>query len=189
MSGVVLRCPNCGTTRATSGLCEACHEAEVRYYCTNHTPGLWLDAPACAQCGARLGEPDLPQPPRQRSERPSSPASTSAPRPRFRPVGRPSADAPPGRRETGPRAGETHGAPREERGVPVTSLQEILLAALQARRRSPPTIDATRETLRRTRSPGGCLVRFVLVMVFLFLAMVSSMFVFGGSVLRLFMPF
>ena len=48
MSGVVLRCPNCGTTRSTPGMCEACHEAEVRYYCTNHTPGLWLNASTCS---------------------------------------------------------------------------------------------------------------------------------------------
>ena len=31
MSGVVLRCPNCGTTQAGPGECEACHEAEVAY--------------------------------------------------------------------------------------------------------------------------------------------------------------
>ena len=43
MSGVVLRCPSCGTTRAAPGECDACHEAQVRYYCTNHTPGRWLE--------------------------------------------------------------------------------------------------------------------------------------------------
>ena len=43
MSGVVLRCPSCGTTTAASGECEACREAQVRYYCTNHTPGRWLE--------------------------------------------------------------------------------------------------------------------------------------------------
>ena len=69
MSGMVLRCPNCGTTRATPGLFEACHEADVRHYCTNHAQGLWRDTPACVQCGARLGEPDrapipAPLPPR-----------------------------------------------------------------------------------------------------------------------------
>ena len=41
----------------------------------------------------------------------------------------------------------------------------------------------------RTRRPGGCLMRFMLLMVFLFLAMVSGMFLFGGSLLRLFVPF
>ena len=46
MSVVVLRCPNCGTTQATPAECEACHEADVRWFCPNHTPGRWLDAPA-----------------------------------------------------------------------------------------------------------------------------------------------
>jgi hypothetical protein len=56
MSGVVLRCPNCGTVQTGMGECEACHEAKIRYFCTNHTPGLWLDTALCSQCGARLGE-------------------------------------------------------------------------------------------------------------------------------------
>jgi hypothetical protein len=43
MSGVMLRCPSYGSTKATSGECEACHEAQVRYYCSNHTPERWLD--------------------------------------------------------------------------------------------------------------------------------------------------
>ena len=53
MSDVVLRCPNCGTTQASAGECEACHEGNVRYYCPNHTPGRWLDGPTCAECEAR----------------------------------------------------------------------------------------------------------------------------------------
>ena len=60
MSGVVLRCPSCGTTRAAPGECEACHEAQVRYYCTNHTPGRWLDSRSCPQCGSQFGVPDRP---------------------------------------------------------------------------------------------------------------------------------
>lgn len=39
MSGVVLPCSNYGTVQASTGECEACHEAEIRYFCTNHTPG------------------------------------------------------------------------------------------------------------------------------------------------------
>lgn len=64
---VVLRCPNCGTTQATPGECDACHEAEVRYFCTNHTPGIWLDGPTCPQCAARPAPspaPPRPRPPR-----------------------------------------------------------------------------------------------------------------------------
>lgn len=57
MSGVVLRCPNCGTVQPVEGQCDACHEAAVRFFCINHTPGLWLEGPACLQCGARFGDP------------------------------------------------------------------------------------------------------------------------------------
>lgn len=53
---VVLRCPSCGTTRATRGECEACHEAQVRLFCTSHEPGLWLDGSTCPTCEARLRE-------------------------------------------------------------------------------------------------------------------------------------
>jgi len=59
MSSVVLRCSNCGTVQASAGQCEACHEAEVRYFCRNHNPGRWLDGPACNACGAQFGiDPD-----------------------------------------------------------------------------------------------------------------------------------
>ena len=55
MSEVVIRCPNCGTTQSALGECDACHDADTRYFCTNHAPGLWLDGPACGQCGAQFG--------------------------------------------------------------------------------------------------------------------------------------
>ena len=57
MSGIVIRCPNCGTTQSTLDECEACHEATTRWFCPNHEPGLWLDAPLCPTCGARPGVP------------------------------------------------------------------------------------------------------------------------------------
>ena len=82
MSKVVLRCSNCGTTQSSLGECEACHEAQVAYYCTNHSPGRWLKAPTCPQCGAQFGEasptgrtsPPLVMPTRQpaRNPEPSS---------------------------------------------------------------------------------------------------------------------
>lgn len=79
MSAVVLRCPNCGTTQGVLGECEACHEAGVRYFCTNHTPGRWLDDPQCYACGARFGV-DAPAP---RAPAPSPPprAGRAAPLP------------------------------------------------------------------------------------------------------------
>ena len=89
MSDVVLRCPSCGTTQSLQGECEACHEADVRYFCPNHTPGRWLDAPVCAFCGARIGgtrraEPAAPPPPRRQPSprRPAPPPVAEPPRPR-----------------------------------------------------------------------------------------------------------
>lgn len=50
---VIQRCPNCGTTQAAAGECQACHDAQVRYFCTNHDPGTWLSGSTCPQCEAR----------------------------------------------------------------------------------------------------------------------------------------
>jgi len=69
MSDVFIRCPNCGTTQDTLGTCDACHEAETRYFCSNHQPGRWLDGPACSACGARYGvDRKTSPPPRRRAE-------------------------------------------------------------------------------------------------------------------------
>lgn len=89
MSGVALRCPNCGTTQSGTGECEACHEAAVRYFCTNHSPGRWLDGAACPACGSRFGE-----------VRPAPRATPVPPPPRAAPS--PSRAAPP---PSGPRPG------------------------------------------------------------------------------------
>ena len=74
MSDVIIRCPNCGTTQRALGECEACHEADVRYFCTNHGPGQWLDGAACPVCGARYGvDPERSRPdPRERPEPPET---------------------------------------------------------------------------------------------------------------------
>lgn len=80
MTGVALRCPNCGTTKSAPGECDACHEAQVRYYCSNHKPGRWLDTPACPQCGAKFGDPVRPAapppPPPPTHRRPPPPPPT-----------------------------------------------------------------------------------------------------------------
>ena len=81
MSAVVLRCSNCGTTQSVGGECEACHEAQVRYYCTNHSPGRWLEGQVCSQCGAVYGRseptlrPSKPIPPSRPTSRKSTEAS------------------------------------------------------------------------------------------------------------------
>ena len=53
---VVLRCPTCGTTQGHPGECEACSEGHVRYFCTNHEQGMWLDGPVCTHCGSKFGD-------------------------------------------------------------------------------------------------------------------------------------
>lgn len=197
MSGVVLRCPNCGTTRGSPGECEACHEAQVRYYCTNHTPGRWLEARACPECGASFGAPArAPAAPAPAApKRTPPPASTAPPRPP--PPARPSAGSPKaagdaaGRRERLPPARDDERELREapeERIVRAPSWQEMLLAAARARRRFPEAAPDFKVAPAR-RGPGGCFLRFVLLMVFLFFALVSGMFVFGSSLLRMFLPF
>lgn len=59
MSGVVLRCENFGTTSATAGERQACREAEVRFFCTNHPPGNWLDTPVLSRW-SRVRGPSCP---------------------------------------------------------------------------------------------------------------------------------
>jgi hypothetical protein len=77
MSAVVLRCENCGTTQDTEGECQACHEGQVRYYCTNHKPGRWLDGPVCSQCHAVYGRGESPPPAPPIPSKPTPPPPTS----------------------------------------------------------------------------------------------------------------
>lgn len=55
MTGVQLRCSNCGTSQPTPGPCETCQAGRVRYFCSNHEPGRWLAGPTCRACGASFG--------------------------------------------------------------------------------------------------------------------------------------
>jgi len=198
MSVVVLRCPNCGTTRATPGECEACHEAQVRYYCTNHTPGRWLETWTCPHCGASFRDPartpvapqNAPAAPARTS--PDSSISRRTPAPVRPSVRRPTtAGDTVGRRERSPPAGDDESDPRETsagRGTRVPSWQEILLATARGRRR-PLEAAPEMEVVPAGRGLGGCFMRFVLLMLFLFFALVSGTFVFGNALLRMFLPF
>lgn len=193
MTGVLLRCPNCGTTKSSFGECDACHEAQVRYYCTNHTPGKWLDAPKCGTCGAVFGErtsrpvsplPTAPAPPPS-SARPS----TKPPRPPGAPV-RTRAEA--GRpRDASDRA---RGLPevariedpvdrRDEAEVLLTRWQDMLRAA--ARRRASPGSSVADETLPARRGMG-CFLRALVIFFFLFVTLIGGLFVTAGSMFRLF---
>jgi len=59
---VVLRCPACGTTQSDPGVCEACSDREVRYFCTNHDGGVWLNGPVCGSCGTKFEDPPRKSP-------------------------------------------------------------------------------------------------------------------------------
>lgn len=185
---VVLRCPSCGTTKATSGECEACHESDVRYFCTNHAPGLWLDASTCPSCRAQFGDPARAprrSPPadsvRARSAAPMrAPASTPPPAPYSLDRPKATADSWHGRKRTRRSDAE------ELEPVPLrmTLIHKLILeAATRARHMSPATA-AVRERPRTGRGLGGCLIRLVLVMLFLFLALAAAAFMFGQALLQ-----
>lgn len=175
---VVLRCPTCGTTRPTPGECEACHETQVRYFCTNHTPGLWVDAPTCPQCGARLGEPRrVPTP------APVPPVRTRAPTPTRAPAWTPPPPPPYSRTEPTSVRGEWEARerlpPDREEGLapgssPIALLLSLLNAGARARRTAPVAApDRARPGIGR--GVFGCLIQIVLA----FFALVSALFLFG----------
>lgn len=167
---VVLRCPSCGTTRATPGECEACHEAKVRYFCTNHTPGVWVDTPSCPQCGARFGEgrrpPPAPAPP-MRTRPPAPPPAPASP-----PAFRPRVEPPRARDESELR--EDLPPARDEKPAPAGSALAMLLNILNAGR-SRPTPHPPRPAPRRGRGVGGCALRLVALLF----AFAASLFFFG----------
>jgi rubredoxin len=191
MTGVLLRCPNCGTTKSSFGECEACHEAQVRYYCTNHTPGQWLDAPRCNLCGAVFGRASpAPSPmPAPRSERRPT---AGAPAP-ARPLPRtPRPDIPRTRpRDEADFDGAAAGRPdavepsesTRSGGVLLPGLEEMLRAA--ARRRVPREPVPDREALPARRGMG-CLMRLFLMALFFLLSLVAGVFVTAGSLFQMF---
>jgi hypothetical protein len=213
MSGVVLRCPNCGTTKSASGECEACHEAQVRYYCSNHTPGLWLDAPSCPHCGARFGEatrasvrpvPDVPGGARALPSRaaprpapravPGAPRRTPVPGPSEAPRPPPLSAAPPAsgdsasRFRRSPPVADEESSLRDERIARGPDWDELLRSAARARRSPPETVwDREAAPPAAERRAGGCVGRFLLILALLFFALMAGLSVLSGSLLRLFL--
>lgn len=188
MSGVVLRCPHCGTVKGSPGECEACSEAQVRYFCTNHSPGRWIDAPACPQCGARFGEPERPPapptPPARREPPPRRPPPASAPSPRrpastvFSKIAR----SPWGRARTPPRIAEDAPAFPGERGPRPMTLPELLRAA---RRRPAPDRFAPDPPHAVSVSPVvGFIRRAVMLVVFLVIGLLVFGLLAGGPLLE-----
>jgi len=159
---VVLRCPNCGTTRSSAGECEACHEARVRYFCTNHAPGLWLNDRTCPSCAAAFADEARPARvvpgPTSRLEATRSPLSEAAlpARASARPSPAASGSGPPERHEL---AAEFSLAP----------WQRLLSTVLRAG--APSTISHTGRS-----AIGGCLRRFVFMVLLLALALGIGVF-------------
>ena len=189
---VVLRCPTCGTSQLHVGECEACSEGEVRYFCTNHEQGLWLDEPVCSRCGAEFGA--APRKPRSTAPTRMAPPAGA---PDFRAPGRrrgPDIESDPGsERRSSPRLDREEPAAPEVL-PPVTSLEDLLgeFADARARMRTRP-VDPSGE-LPWTRPPSasraprllaGCLLRAVGLVFFLILAAIILLFMlFGGFVLN-----
>ena len=195
MTGVVLRCPNCGTTKAGPGECDACHEAQVRYYCTNHTPGQWLETAACPQCRARFGEAARPPSPPRPAARPGPPAPTPTPPPASTPprTRSPSWRAEGGRSpwarrtrrvedEPGLDASAVSGAPDR---VLAARLREMIEAAARARR-TPWGHAPMPESPRIVLGLGGCLIRGLLLAMFLLVAFLMMSLMVGGALLQMF---
>jgi hypothetical protein len=181
MSGVVLRCSNCGTVQAVAGECEACHEAQVRYFCTNHMPGLWLDEPACPQCGARFGE----YPPTPTTGRPTAtrrvPTYRSLPE-MARPEPDPDDESAPRDTMPSPAPGsETPDGPR--RPTLGTLLEAIVYADRARRRRGVRSVDVSDRPVRAT---GSSCVRHLLLLALLLAAFFLVVpLLLGGALLQM----
>ena len=185
MTGVALRCPNCGTTASAPGECDACHEAQVRYYCSNHKPGRWLDTPACPQCGARFGDPVRPAAPPPPPPRPTvSPSLEPARADPVRPPPAPSR-TPWGRRDRTPAPetiieGERDGA--SVRAARTARLLEILRAAS----RRPRDVTYIPEAPPAGAAFGGCLMRFIVLAMFMLIVFSFLLSMVGGSLIQMF---
>ncbi|WP_227386001.1 hypothetical protein [Microvirga rosea] len=188
MTSVILRCPNCGTSKTTPGECEACHEAQVRYYCTNHKPGRWLDASVCPECGAKFGDPVRP------AVSPVSPAAPPRPRTTISPAAPPRADTPPSPPKTAAKPWgrrDREGSPSPDLGtddestsardIRAARMLEILRAASRAGRMPRGATYTTPEAPPVGAALGGCLMRFVIVAMFPLISFFLMLSLVGGS--------
>jgi hypothetical protein len=181
---VVLRCPNCGTTRATPGECEACQEGPVRYFCTNHAPGLWLSGRACPTCGAAFGEPARaitagPMPSRTRAPK-AMRAPRSAPALPLSPVSLPARRA----RDPGAELGLGYDEGLEPSSPAMAPWQKILSAVLRARSAAISARDPHPPVARF----GGCLGRLLVTVVILLITAGVALFLFGRALLQSLQP-
>lgn len=174
MSAVILRCDNCGTSQSARGLCEACHEGQVRYFCTNHDPGRWLEAKKCTECGAEYGATPTISAPTKRLE---TGDLRSRPKRTASPSEFPTPATGTGRRAGGPWGSRPPRAPEdilvsEEAATRARAVERLrrLLSATRYGRRAP---DPTDFDYGSPSSPlaGGCLrAVFLMVLFFLFVS-------------------
>ena len=167
MTGVVLRCPNCGTVQA--GAAANARPAARRRSATSAPTTLRASGwtrPACPQCGARFGDPvparEAPRPP----ERPASrPPRTVEPRPDFDATGD---DAGP----WGGGGGGPAGRPGPGGGRPpapdLAGLVAAMLGAAARSRRGRGERPAYEEPAPRRRRGGGCVGRLLMLALLLF---------------------
>jgi len=175
MSLVVLRCPNCGTTQAGPGECDACHEAQVRYFCTNHNPGQWLTAPKCPQCGAQFGVAETarrapPPPPRPRVQ-----PSVQPPAPKVAPL----PAAPVTKRRFNP-WGPTSAPPASEKRDVLARRLRGMIARPSRYPGVPEAPPYDGEALPVPVARAGCLGR-ALLLVFLTLGILLLLFISAGG--------
>ncbi len=164
MSGVVLRCPNCGTVQPADGECEACREASVRYFCTNHVPGVWLDSASCPRCGARFGDPEPAR---------AAPPPPVRPAPRSPRTIEPTPSLDDFEEDPGPWGGRGPvGGPGPGDGRPASpdlgSLVAAMLGAAARSRRGRPERMGYEEAPPTRRRGGGCLGRLLMLALLLF---------------------
>ena len=193
---VVRRCSNCGTSQAAPGECEACHEAQVRYFCTNHSPGLWLESASCARCGAHFGAPTSPTapPPVPVRSRPPVPAPRGAPAARDRVVPAPpivhspaSRGTPTARISRGPERPLVADEGKRDLAAPApVPWQKLLGLALRG---GAALARTRRERSIARRAPSGCLFRFLVFVGVLLAGLLMAVFLGGRAFLHAIQPY
>ena len=170
MSGVVLRCPNCGTIQPVEGECDACHDAAVQFFCTNHTPGLWLEGSACPQCGARFGDP-VQQELAPAPNTPEEPRRAAPPEVGVPPVRRSAEAGEPEFREAGVPTRMDAGRSSPAGTDAFRILMDAMMSAARARSTRADHIGYEDSVRMRPRGGGCCLGR-LLALALLLIALV-----------------
>jgi hypothetical protein len=185
---VVLRCRICGTTQGHVGECEACSEGKVRYFCTNHQEGIWLDSPVCSGCGARFGDPARPSPGPRTPAGPTRPSGA----PDFRAPGRRRPPEHPPEPDFGrplPERPAVDEPPEPDLAPRAPTLGELLGEIIRERARARGRYEAeevpwTAPGHRSVFPLAGCLARMVGVVFLLIATVIFLILLFGGFIIN-----